>query len=370
MGIKNLKILLQNYCENHVIKKDLKEYKGKILAVDCSIFIYKSLYNNSDILDGMTRNILRFLKNGIIPYFVFDGKPPEEKNILLEERKDKKNHLIEKKNEIEKIIENKKKGEIKMDEIPINDQNNYMTMYIEELEQELVKVNKNIININSEHFHLLYKLLKYFGIPYIIAEGEGETFCAKLYINNKVDGIISEDSDVLPNGGKIFIRGFNPERNYVEEYNLDVILTNLELEYNQFVDLCILCGCDYTTKINGIGPITAYKLIKSYDNIENIIEYIKKTNKYKIPENFEYDNARYLFKKSFEDYNYENINILLNKPNIEKIKELLIENSSSLKEKYIYEIEHYLINYYDNINHNNNNQIQTNLFSYFKTNKK
>ena len=91
MGIKNLKTLLNNYCNDYVVTKNLKDYHGKILAVDTSIFIYKSLYNNSDILDGMTRVVLRFLKNGIIPVFVFDGKPPEQKQNILNQRKDRKN---------------------------------------------------------------------------------------------------------------------------------------------------------------------------------------------------------------------------------------------------------------------------------------
>ena len=41
------------------------------------------------------------------------------------------------------------------------------------------------------------------------------------------------------------------------------------------MDFCILCGCDYTTKIVGIGPVNAYKLIKEHKNIENIIATIK-----------------------------------------------------------------------------------------------
>ena len=38
----------------------------------------------------MTRVVLRFLKNGIIPVFVFDGKPPEQKQNILNQRKDRK----------------------------------------------------------------------------------------------------------------------------------------------------------------------------------------------------------------------------------------------------------------------------------------
>ena len=326
MGIKNLKTILQNFCENYSKTKNLKEYKGQILAVDSSIFIYKSLYNNSDVLDGMTRNILRFLKNGIIPYFVFDGKPPEEKNEILESRKERKNNLIKKKNIIENTINEKKNNSQNLNDIAINDDINYDTMHIDELEEELERVNKSIININSEHFELIYELLDYFGIPYIIANGEGETFCSKLYLNGKVSGIISEDSDVLVNGGKVFIRGFNPIKNSVEEYNLDIILNNLEIDYYQFIDLCILCGCDYTTKINGIGPITAYKLIKSYNNIENIIEYINNGTKYKIPENFDYLKARDLFLNSFKDFNFEALKIQLKQPNIKKLKNYLMKN--------------------------------------------
>jgi len=61
------------------------------------------------------------------------------------------------------------------------------------------------------------------------------------------------------------------------------------MEYKEFVDLCILCGCDYTDTIDGIknfvfkinlgiGPVTAYKLVKEHKNIEKILEHLKKEN--------------------------------------------------------------------------------------------
>jgi 5'-3' exonuclease len=30
----------------------------------------------------------------------------------------------------------------------------------------------------------------------------------------------------------------------------------------QFIDMCILSGCDYTTHIKGIGPVSALSKIK------------------------------------------------------------------------------------------------------------
>ena len=35
----------------------------------------------------------------------------------------------------------------------------------------------------------------------------------------------------------------------------------MELDQDQFVDLCILLGCDYVDKIKGIGPKKAIELV-------------------------------------------------------------------------------------------------------------
>ena len=57
--------------------------------------------------------------------------------------------------------------------------------------------------------------------------------------------------------------------------------------------MCILCGCDYTYSIGGLGPVTALKLIKECGTIENVLEKIEEKNedptkkkKYQIPEKF------------------------------------------------------------------------------------
>jgi flap endonuclease-1 len=72
------------------------------------------------------------------------------------------------------------------------------------------------------------------------------------------------------------------------------------LNHDEFVDLCILCGCDYCDSIDGIGPITAFKLITKYRSLEKVVEHLNDENKvkerYRIPESFNYQNARLLFK--------------------------------------------------------------------------
>ena len=42
----------------------------------------------------------------------------------------------------------------------------------------------------------------------------------------------------------------------------------------QFIDLCILLGCDYCESIRGIGPKRAVDLIKQHRSIEKVLEHI------------------------------------------------------------------------------------------------
>jgi flap endonuclease-1 len=37
---------------------------------------------------------------------------------------------------------------------------------------------------------------------------------------------------------------------------------------SQFIDLCIMCGCDYASNIRGIGAVRALNLIKQHGSLE------------------------------------------------------------------------------------------------------
>ena len=68
------------------------------------------------------------------------------------------------------------------------------------------------------------------------------------------------------------------------------------MDKDQFIDLCILLGCDYCDKIRGIGPKNAIKLIQEHKTIEKVIEAID-SKKYTVPENWVYKGARQLFQE-------------------------------------------------------------------------
>jgi flap endonuclease-1 len=102
--------------------------------------------------------------------------------------------------------------------------------------------------------------------------------------------------DSLAFGAPILLRGFTSKRNEpITQINLAEVLESLYMTQEQFVDLCILCGCDYSPTIEGIGFTKAVKLMKELHSIEEILTFIRIKGTYKTPEFFPFHEARELF---------------------------------------------------------------------------
>lgn len=43
----------------------------------------------------------------------------------------------------------------------------------------------------------------------------------------------------------------------------------------QFIELCLLLGCDYLEPIKGVGPKTAYKLMQEHGNLEKVLKHLR-----------------------------------------------------------------------------------------------
>ena len=64
----------------------------------------------------------------------------------------------------------------------------------------------------------------------------------------------SEDMDSLTFGSSILLRNMmtsEAKKMPIREIHLDKVLETLCLSHSEFVDLCILMGCDYTDSIKG-----------------------------------------------------------------------------------------------------------------------
>lgn len=365
MGIKNLTSILNVHCKSAMNKRNLDAYKGRILGIDISIFLYKYLYSNDDHLEGIMRLLLRILKNGILPLVIFDGRPPKEKSEVLTTRKEKREFLVTKreaietameiikdslevmskeelKNEIKKVIAEKQETKSENTKLEDEDIEELLNKNSEELKDELEKTVKRIIYVRAEHIESLKAMLRNMGLPYIVSKGEAESLMGHLCAEGIIDGCISEDTDVLVNGGKIFIRNIAADKNAIDEYCLEGILSGLDMSFEQFIDMCILCGCDYTSKIGGMGPQTAYKMMKKHGRLEDVlVELKKRPDKYDIPdaENFDYEKARHLFVHSTDVEDREEIKsrIKVSTPDMEAL--ILMMRSTKLGEKYFDELK-------------------------------
>lgn len=66
----------------------------------------------------------------------------------------------------------------------------------------------------------------------------------------------------------------------------------------QFIDMCILLGCDYVDPIPKVGPNTALKLIREHKTLANVVSEMKSgslKSKYALPADYPYEDARRLF---------------------------------------------------------------------------
>lgn len=193
------------------------------------------------------------LNAGIKPIYVFDGKPPELKKQELDKRHQKR---TEAEAELEKARE-------------------------EGNEEKVEKMLKRTVKVTEKHNEECKRLLEIMGVPVVEAVSEAEATCAFMCKEGYVYAVATEDMDALTFGTPKMIRNLMTpasQNKDIVEYELNKVLDGLEMDMDTFVDFCILCGCDYTTSIRGIGPNKAFKFLNEKKNIENIIKDINGKN--------------------------------------------------------------------------------------------
>ncbi|KAK2076721.1 hypothetical protein QBZ16_005481 [Prototheca wickerhamii] len=165
--------------------------------------------------------------------------------------------------------------------------------------EDIEKYSKRTVRVTREHNAECRRLLQLLGVPIIDAPSEAEAQCASLCKQGLVYGIATEDMDALTFGTPRLIRHLmSPAstKQPVMEFEYDKVVEELKLTRDQFIDLCILCGCDYTEKIGGIGPFRALQLITKHGSLDAVLDSLD-PDKYKIPSPFPFKEARELFQK-------------------------------------------------------------------------
>ncbi|KAF3330820.1 flap endonuclease 1 [Carex littledalei] len=286
MGIKGLTKLLAERAPRSVVPHKLENYSGREIAVDASLCVYQflivigrrgveTLTNEAgevtSHLVGMFNRTVRLLEAGIKPVYVFDGQPPLLKKQELAKR-------FSKREDAEKDL----------------------STAMEAGDQAAIeKFSKRTVKVTTKQNEDCKRLLKLMGIPVIQAPCEAEAQCAALCTSGKVYAVASEDMDSLTFGAPRFLRHLmdpTSKKIPITEYETSKVLEELQLTMDQFIDLCILSGCDYCSSIRGIGGQTALKLIRQHGLIEHVLENMNR-ERYKVPEDWPYQEVRRLFKE-------------------------------------------------------------------------
>ena len=315
MGIKNLLKFLSEQ-PDIVKEKSYKEYYGKKIAIDISILMYQvviairnsgsDLTNNkgeitSHIL-GLFNKTISFLEKGIIPVFVFDGKPPQLKHKILETRKYIRQKALDKLSEAHTDIDK-------------------------------IKYLKRSVWISREQITQCRELLTLMGIPYINAPQEADSQLAYLCKKNMVYAVLTEDMDILSFGSPRIIRNLTSSKKIPIEIELSKILETLNITYDEFIELCILFGCDYCPNLTDVKTNDIFTYYMKNKSIEKTLDDLKEAG-YNIPDNIEYIEAKEYFKNSLA-MEVTTKSISITKPETDKLVKLLVDKYGLIKYKIV-----------------------------------
>lgn len=270
MGIKNmLKFLNANY-PNTIKKIHDTDFNKKFIAIDASIILYQVVIairnSGADMINtqgeitshilGLFNKTINLLKMNIIPIYVFDGKPPEFKSKVLNNRRDIKQKAYEK-----------------------------LTEDISE--DEKIKYFKRTVSISKKQINECIELLELMGIPYIEAPEEADSQCAELVKSGIADGVLTEDMDIMTFGATKIYRNLTSYKKENMMICMEDVLTSLNLNYEEFIELCILFGCDYNEKIKDLKPEEIFSYYNLYKNIPDTLNKMKSDN-IKLPDMSDY----------------------------------------------------------------------------------
>mmetsp|Transcript_7255 Transcript_7255/g.14333 ORF Transcript_7255/g.14333 Transcript_7255/m.14333 type:complete len:446 (-) Transcript_7255:146-1483(-) len=279
MGIKGLAKLLSDEAPECMKEVPLSSLQGRRIAIDASMAIYQfliavrsggpggaqAMLTNADgettsHVQGMFTRTIRFLSEGIRPVYVFDGKPPNIKSGELAKRREKREKAEA---ELKKA---KEEGNV----------------------EEEDKQSKRLVRAGTKENEDCKKLLRLMGVPVINAPCEAEAQAAHLAREGAVWAAGTEDMDCLTFRTPIQIRKMtfsSATKTNIQQIDYGKAIAGLELTHDQFVDLCILLGCDYCDSIRGVGPKTALKLIREHKCIEEILKHLNR-DKYGVPDDW------------------------------------------------------------------------------------
>ena len=259
MGIKNLNRYLKDKCsKNAIYKTKLTTFEDKTLVIDTSIYLYQFIGENA-LMENMYLFISIMKSCKITPIFIFDGKPPQEKQELIKERTAKKKVAENKFKELSKTLEDNKMNESDRRVVEVE---------LDALKRQFIRVqDRDIVNVK--------RLMDAYGVVYYDAPNEADELCAYFVKMGLAYGCISDDMDMFLYGCPVVLRNFSLLNQSVYCYETSTILDDLGMTESQFREILVISGTDYNTKME----TTLYETLKWFHQYKNYINHSIANNK-------------------------------------------------------------------------------------------
>ena len=196
------------------------------------------------------------------------------------------------------------------------------------------RYSKQTVRFTKEMAEEAKELIKAMGLPVIQSPSEADAQAAFMCEQKDVWATASSDFDSLVFGSPRMITNLtlSQKRRLPSGATVSTkpdliilkdVLENLNLKQDQLIALAILVGTDYNPGgIKGIGPKTALKLVKEYNNYDELFKKVK---------------ADFNWKKIYAIYKsmpiMKNYQLKWSEVNSEKVKKILVDKYDFSEER-------------------------------------
>ncbi|KAF9434990.1 Rad2 nuclease [Entomortierella beljakovae] len=260
MGIQGLLPLLKS------IEKPvhLRDYAGQTLAIDGYVWLHRSTFACAQELclgqptqkyvSYFMRQIDMFKFFGVKPYVVFDGGYLPSKAVTEKERSSRRE---ESRRQAAELLQGGKS-------------------------KQALEQFRKCVDVTPSMAFAVIQALKAARVEYVVAPYEADSQLTYLEKIGLVDGIVTEDSDLIVFGCKKVIFKLDQYGSGIEILPKNLHLVK-DVSFHQWTmteirHMCILAGCDYLPSIHGVGIKTAQRLLRRFKNYERVIRHMRMEN--------------------------------------------------------------------------------------------
>lgn len=310
MGISDFYEVIKSKCPEVFVTISLAQFRGQKVAIDISIFLNKFVktLGPTKWLNNFVILLCILKKHGIKPVAIFDGpNPPIEKKREQERRRAEGARTQQRINEgkrmikvLEKMAQNDEELTEKMKEdvkalIGVKRGRNVDTINYDDIFDVITGLKATISKKEIQNLPILpeysvkaKEIVEIMGFSHFQAEGEAEALCASMCCLGLVDAVLSEDTDVMAYGTPFLMSKLDMKEETVTLVSHEAVLEGMEMEHEEFLDLCILLSCDYNDRVKGfppdgrkykkptpIGAKKALCMIEEYRRLEVVEEHLE-----------------------------------------------------------------------------------------------